>query len=592
MSNKKMALKRSLLRSLTAAGMTAALMLAPAAEAAPALGAYNVNLADTSVSGLSSGGFMASQLGVAWSSVFARGFGVFAGGPYDCAQSQSYTACMYNGNPSLTGMIANMNNWSGNQIDPVANLANRKIYIFTGTSDTTVGPNETQALYNQLVTTGHFAPAGNVKYDNTNSATHTFPTDFSGTGDNACSNSASPYISNCNFDGAGAVLQWIYGTLNARNNGTLGGSLVQFDQSAFIGTGKGMDTTGWLYVPAACASGAQCKLHVALHGCLQSQSNIQQKFLNNTGYNKWADTNNIIILYPQAIPDNTSHATAGSGTLPNGNGCWDWIGWYGSNFAQKAGVQQTAIVNMVKQIASGYVSLAAPTGLSVTGTSNSSISLSWNSLSGAAGYNVYRNGVQVNSTAISGTSYTDSGLTSGTSYTYTVQGVTSGGAGGAQSAPVTGTTTGTPPALPAPTGLTVTGTTSSSVSLSWSAETGAASYNVYRNGSKVNASAVTTNSYTDSGLVASTAYNYAVTAVNSSGESAQSATVTGTTKSSWTCSTTTTSNYYHVQAGRAHDSGGYALANGSNQNMGLDNVFYTATLAQTAPGYYVIGNCP
>jgi hypothetical protein len=53
MSNKKMALKRSLLRSLAAAGMTAALMLAPAAEAAPALGAYNVNLADTSVSGLS-----------------------------------------------------------------------------------------------------------------------------------------------------------------------------------------------------------------------------------------------------------------------------------------------------------------------------------------------------------------------------------------------------------------------------------------------------------------------------------------------------------------------------------------------------------
>jgi hypothetical protein len=38
--------------------------------------------------------------------------------------------------------------------------------------------------------------------------------------------------------------------------------------------------------------------------------------------------------------------------------------------------------------------------------------------------------------------------------------------------------------------------------------------------------------------------------------------------------------------------GGYALANGSNQNMGLDNTFYTGTLAQTAPGYNVIGNCP
>ena len=53
----------------------------------------------------------------------------------------------------------------------------------------------------------------------------------------------------------------------------------------------------------------------------------------------------------------------------------------------------------------------------------------------------------------------------------------------------------------------------------------------------------------------------------------------------------TASNYAHVQAGRAHDGGGYALANGSNQNMGLDNVFYQTTLKKTGTNYYVIG-CP
>jgi poly(3-hydroxybutyrate) depolymerase len=47
-----------------------------------------------------------------------------------------------------------------------------------------------------------------------------------------------------------------------------------------------------------------------------------------------------------------------------------------------------------------------------------------------------------------------------------------------------------------------------------------------------------------------------------------------------------------VQAGRAHDSFGYALANGSNQNMGLDNVFYQTTLKKTGTNYYVIGTCP
>ncbi|MGN9775513.1 extracellular catalytic domain type 1 short-chain-length polyhydroxyalkanoate depolymerase [Micromonospora sp. H33] len=51
----------------------------------------------------------------------------------------------------------------------------------------------------------------------------------------------------------------------------------------------------------------------------------------------------------------------------------------------------------------------------------------------------------------------------------------------------------------------------------------------------------------------------------------------------------TASNYAHVTAGRAYQSGGYAYANGSNQNMGLYNTFYTTTLKQTGPNYWVIG---
>jgi|SRR5690625_320148 len=62
-------------------------LTAPQALAA-CLGAYNVDPSSVSVSGLSSGGFMAAQLGVAYSDVFKTGFGVFAGGPYDCARNQ------------------------------------------------------------------------------------------------------------------------------------------------------------------------------------------------------------------------------------------------------------------------------------------------------------------------------------------------------------------------------------------------------------------------------------------------------------------------------------------------------------------------
>jgi Fibronectin type III domain len=79
----------------------------------------------------------------------------------------------------------------------------------------------------------------------------------------------------------------------------------------------------------------------------------------------------------------------------------------------------------------------------------------------------------------------------------------------------------------APAGLRVTGTTSSSASLSWTAATGATGYNVYQNGTKV--SSVTGTSATVTGLAASTPFTFAVTATNSAGESTRSASVTATT---------------------------------------------------------------
>ncbi|RCG27830.1 esterase [Sphaerisporangium album] len=150
-----------------------------------------------------------------------------------------------------------------------------------------------------------------------------------------------------------------------------------------------------------------------------------------------------------------------------------------------------------------------------------------------------------------------------------------------------------PPALPAPTGLTVTGTTTTSVSLSWNAVSGASGYNVYRNGAKVTASPASGTTYTDSGLTSGTSYTYAVSAVTSSGaEGARSGTVTATTTGSGGACVTA-SNYAHTVAGRAYASFGYTYALGSNQAMGLWNVMVTHTLRQTGTNYWVIadGQC-
>ncbi|MEU9308696.1 glycosyl hydrolase family 18 protein [Streptomyces sp. NPDC048256] len=84
------------------------------------------------------------------------------------------------------------------------------------------------------------------------------------------------------------------------------------------------------------------------------------------------------------------------------------------------------------------------------------------------------------------------------------------------------------PTVPgAPAGLTVSGTTSSSVSLAWNAVSGATGYSVYRGGTKV--TAVTGTSATVTGLAASTSYSFQVTATNAAGESVKSTAVTGTT---------------------------------------------------------------
>ena len=85
--------------------------------------------------------------------------------------------------------------------------------------------------------------------------------------------------------------------------------------------------------------------------------------------------------------------------------------------------------------------------------------------------------------------------------------------------------------ISAPTGLTVTGTTSSSVSLSWQAVSNATSYLVFRNGSQ--ATTTSSTSATVTGLAASTTYSFTVAAKDAAGDtSAQSSPVSATTKSS------------------------------------------------------------
>lgn len=337
-------------------GRTAgALMLAGGAALSHSAGAvvvtlpkYNVNVAEVSVSGISSGGYMAAQMHFAYSKTIRKGAGIIAGGPVYCSQGSVTIAtgpCMADtGSRNLSYLISTINTWSGNgYIDPTSNLATSKVYLFSGTIDSTVK----QPVMNDLKTMyANYVPAANVTYKNNIAAEHALATDDYG---NDCSVNASPYINDCNFDTAGEILKWIYGTLNAKNVGTLGGSFVNFNQRSFWGNGDptnhGMANDGWAYVPANCAAGQACKLHVAFHGCKQNVATVGTQFYQRTGYNRWADTNNMIILYPQA---NT--------TFANPNGCWDWWGYDDVNFPAKSGGQMVAVKTMIDRVVSGSAS--------------------------------------------------------------------------------------------------------------------------------------------------------------------------------------------------------------------------------------------
>ena len=309
------------------------------ARVVPPLPQLNIDKTQTSVSGASSGGYMAVQLHIAYSSSFKQGVGVVAGGPYNCANNSVLNAigrCLGHLPIPVGELVATTNKWARDGlIDATTNLATSKVYLFSSGSDTVVKEATTIAL---KVYYQNYLPAANIVHKQDVVSEHAFVTDNYGA---TCLTKASPFINNCGFDLAGALLQHLYGPLVASKTDGLVGNLNEFDQTPFA-TGHGMGASGWIYLPKSCAAGVTCRVHVALHGCKQNSTDVGQEFVHNAGYNRWADANNIVVLYPQT----------GKGAT---NSCWDWWGYDHANYAKKSAPQMVAIMAMVEHLARGAV---------------------------------------------------------------------------------------------------------------------------------------------------------------------------------------------------------------------------------------------
>lgn len=312
---------------------------------------YNIDMSQSSVSGVSSGASMAVQFHVAFSSTIV-GAGVIAGNPYYCARGnrsfifqwyyihQCMNPSFWMPNPNAQALVKHAQEFADtNKIDNLNNVRYDKIYIFSGKNDIVVS----QPVVDRVKEFYRLAGVreNNIKYVNTLNSGHSFVTENYG---NTCDETGPPFIADCDYDQAGAILKHIYGNLTPPAPPANNGKIIEFSQNEFINDPRShsMSDVGYAYVPNSCAEGNNCKVHVAFHGCSQTIEDTGDLFYTKTGYNRWAATNDIIILYPQLV-----HLPSEINPL----GCWDWWGYDSDNYYNKNGYQMAAVMRMIKRLA-------------------------------------------------------------------------------------------------------------------------------------------------------------------------------------------------------------------------------------------------
>ncbi len=318
----------------------AATLFSATSVAASATALPKLQLApDITVSGLSSGGYMAAQFHLAFSKQ-VQGAAIIAAGPVYCAANSlavAFENCLSKASskPDLAGATRYLQaQQQAGHIDDLQNLKDDKVWLFHGTADATVASPVSDALAAQYQT---LLPPANIRYVNDQKFAHHFPTNSTAGTD--CSTSDAPFLGNCGYDAAGLLLGHLLPKLTPKAD-TASGQLYQINQFELAAGAQGqLAENGYLYVPKSCDEGQQCRLHVSFHGCKQYAGAVGDAYARGTGLNEYADSNQLVVLYPQ---------TDKSAMAPfNPNGCWDWWGYSGENYATKQGPQMAAVKQLI-----------------------------------------------------------------------------------------------------------------------------------------------------------------------------------------------------------------------------------------------------
>jgi predicted peptidase len=335
----------------------------------------NLDRVTVTVSGLSSGGFFAHQFHVAFSSL-VKGAGLLAGGPYGCVEaipnpwlpfwsvsldrvSAAVVACTHYYGDRYYGLRPSPPNAedslrlireAANQglIDNPSHLADSRVWLFHGKSDALVPLQVMETLARLYDGLGVHEP--NLQFDQNqtgSAANHGMPVSrFAGESKfpiRDCDQHEPPFVIQCDYEAAVMLLRHLYPEdfKPASDDPHRDGPLVTFDQSEFFDStdeSTSLHGVGYLYVPASCAA-EQCRLHVAFHGCNQNVDSVYDDFIRDAGYNRWAASNNIVVLYPQT-----------KASAANPNRCWDFWGYSGLSYYTRDGPQMRAVKFMVDRL--------------------------------------------------------------------------------------------------------------------------------------------------------------------------------------------------------------------------------------------------
>lgn len=331
-----------------------ALLLCAVNASAQPLPRLAASARDVTVSGISSGAYMAVQFQIAYSGI-VRGAGVLAGGPYYCAAGslrRALSNCMLPSGkdlpPTVDETLKTIRRLAeAGRIDPLGNLGGDRVWLLTGGNDKTIRTPVMDALDAFYRAT---LPADAIIYVKVPEAGHAMLS-IADPQANACPTSETPFINRCqDFDAPGRLLTHLFGPLQPPVT-PVAGETITFDQGPFV-AGRAIDASladqGYAFVPVGCRSGG-CRIHVAFHGCSQNAGEIGRRFVDGAGYNGWAASNRIIVLYPQTVR-RYGFALGSWRWLLNPKGCWDWWGYTGADYHTRDGAQIRAVRAMIETL--------------------------------------------------------------------------------------------------------------------------------------------------------------------------------------------------------------------------------------------------